>query len=97
MEELKKRIAAKKKISINYDRSGDVLYLALGKPVRAISDEDDLGLVYRFAMDDGRPCGVTVIRYKGGRWAHQIPELAKRISDQLRVGAKTVQRALESV
>lgn len=91
------RPATAPKIRVDYDRTSDVLYLALGKPVPAKTDEDDDGLAFRFALEDGRPCGVTIMGFRSSRWSQRRVALAKIIGVRLHVGNNVVAKALQSV
>lgn len=85
------------KILVNYDQYADVLYLALGKPVPATTDEDADGLAFRFALDDGRPCGVTIMGYKESLWQKKISSLSNAIAQRLQVSNGSVEIALTSI
>ena len=81
-------------IRADYDRHADVLYVALDEPRPAISEEGRDGLIYRFAMDDDRPCGVTVLGFKD-TWFGRERDLAERIGTFLKSEAECVQQAIQ--
>ena len=81
-------------ITVRYDTDADVLYLALGRPVPAETDEDDDGLLVRYALDDGHPCGVTVLGFASGGWNHDLDRLSRIVGKHLKMTAQTVQTAL---
>lgn len=65
-------------IEANYDKQADVLYVALDQPRAAISEEGRDGLIYRFAMDNEQPCGITVTGYRD-IWSGKERDLAQKI------------------
>jgi len=77
---------------VDYDTNSDVLYLALGAPVPASTDEDDEGLLVRYALADGHPCGVTVLGYR--HWKKNIDRLTELVSGHLHIRQQEVARAL---
>jgi uncharacterized protein YuzE len=83
-------------LAVNYDPNADVLYVALGKPVPSITDEDDDGLLVRFAKGSGTPCGVTVIGF-ASQWVNSTDRLARLVGDHLHIAPKAVADALRSV
>ena len=85
------------KISVSYDRNSDVLYIALGKAVPAKTRHDDRGLAFRFAVEDGHPCGVTIMGYKADHWIDNIRDLANIIGGKLHIQNATVLTALENI
>ena len=94
MDAVKRRAAAARKLTVNYDSRGDVLYLAIGKPVPAWVDEGDEGIAYRFSYDGGRPCGVTILGFRKSRWPQRLSELADHVAQRLPVRSESVQQAL---
>jgi uncharacterized protein YuzE len=91
------KVDLKPSLQVRYDKHGDVLYLAIGKPVPATTDEDDEGLAFRYALDDGRPCGVTIIGYKSEHWNQKILALSYKISGRLNLRDDLVVSALSTV
>lgn len=84
-------------IAADYDEQADVLYLALGTPVPSSSDEDDDGLIVRFALQDGHPCGVTVLGFRAAKWHRNINRLSSIVSRHLRVEPQSVTRVLSGL
>lgn len=80
-------------IRADYDRHADVLYVALDRPRPATSEEGRDGLIYRFALDDERPCGVTVLGYRN-TWSERERELAEKIATFLKSEVKGIQQAI---
>lgn len=97
MDAVKRRAASRLKLTVNYDRRGDVLYLAVGAPVPAWVDEGDDGLAYRFAYADDRPCGVTVVGFRHAHWPQRLDELSAMVAGRLPVRQESVHKALASV
>lgn len=79
-----------------YDTDADVLYVAVGRPVPATTDEDDDGLIVRYALDDGHPCGVTILGFHSG-WMHDLARLSRLVGRHLRLRANDVETALSAV
>lgn len=84
-------------INLSYDDDADVLYLALGKPVPALADEDDNGLLLRFALSDGHPCGVTVLGFRKSHWDERVRQLSEAVASHLHIPPMEVQRELANV
>lgn len=82
------------KYVLKYDTHADVLYVAVGEFVPADTDEDERGLLLRFALSDGHPCGVTVLDFKGDHWPDRIGELSEVMASHLHVPAPELQREL---
>jgi hypothetical protein len=84
-------------ITADYDSSEDVLYLALGEPVASSSDEDEHGLLVRYAYEDGRACGVTVLGFRDCGWNQRVPALADSVGRYLGVDPSRVISALNGL
>jgi hypothetical protein len=82
-------------VSVDYDRDADVLYVSQGDPVPATSDEDEHGLVLRFALTGGRLCGVTVLGFKH-QWGDRKGALAEVVGGHLHVPMSELQTAIQS-
>lgn len=80
-------------LKLSYDEHADVLYICMGDPVPAETDEDDRGLLLRTALSDGHPCGVTVMDYQR-RWHARMDELADAVAAHLQLPVGAVQQAL---
>ena len=80
-------------IVTDYDENSDVLYLALEKPRPAYSSEQPDGLLFRFAYDQDRPCGVTVFDYQA-HWVQERDKLADRIASFLGVEPTAILKSL---
>lgn len=55
--------ARKKRITVNYDKDHDVLYVAIGNPKPSYCDDDIEGVLIRRAMDSNRLSGVTIMDF----------------------------------
>lgn len=53
----------KKKMFINYDKEADVMYLSLGKPVKAVTEEMDTDILVRYHPKTKNLVGVTVMNF----------------------------------
>ena len=49
---------------LSYDRDADVLYVAIGSPRPAYTDEDEQGLLVRRDPKSGETVGVTILDYE---------------------------------
>jgi uncharacterized protein YuzE len=85
-----------RELAVNYDAQSDVLYLAVGAPVPADTDEDDDGLLVRFAKTNGKPCGVTVLGF-ASNWTKSTDRLANLIGSHLQMPRSAVAAALAGV
>jgi uncharacterized protein YuzE len=67
------------KLWIRYDDASDVLYLSLGKPRPATTEEDSEGILIRKDPKSGETIGVTVLSY-GRHFRHlrDVSWLTKR-------------------
>ncbi|MBN9370980.1 DUF2283 domain-containing protein [Hydrogenophaga sp.] len=83
-------------LRFSYDDDADVLYLALGKPVPAVTDEDDHGLLLRYARSDGHPCGVTVLDFHRS-WTQKEQALSELVGTHLRLSPAEVMQAIKSL
>lgn len=83
-------------VQMSYDAEGDVLYISKQNAVPAFSEEEEDGLLFRYAISDDTPCGVTVIAFRAG-WSSHEEALAQRVSDFLKVPALEAARALASI
>jgi len=61
-------------LSISYDDSSDVLYLSVGEPRAAITQEDDEGVLIRKDPATEEVVGVTILAY--GRHFRHLPDLS---------------------
>ena len=52
-----------KMIQISYDRIGDVLYLSVGDPRPAVSEEIGDDVLLRLDLETGEPVGLTVLNF----------------------------------
>lgn len=85
------------RLFLSYDNHADVLYVALGSPVPAETDEDDNGLLLRFAVSDGHPCGVTVLGFRKSHWDERVRQLSEAVASHLHLPPVEVQRELANV
>lgn len=81
-------------LDTDYDPQADCFYLSLGKPRPAVGEVDDAGLLLRYALADGAPCGVTVVRFRD--WSEELPALAGRIATFLSCPIPDVLSALNA-
>lgn len=77
----------------DYDSNADVMYVSMGKPVPAVTETDEDGLILRFALNDNRQCGVTVLSYNKA-WGSERCQLAQRIADFLMISKDYVLQTL---
>jgi uncharacterized protein YuzE len=54
---------------VSYDEASDVLYLSLGEPRPATTEEDNEGILIRKDPKSGETIGVTVLSY-GSHFRH---------------------------
>lgn len=80
-------------LTVDYDSDADVLYVSLGRPVPAEGEYVD-DIIYRYAMKDNSPSGVTVIDYRGNNWDKKVDELAKLIAKHLAISERNIAQAI---
>lgn len=68
----------------NYDKFADVLYLSLGKPTAAITQENDDGLLVRRSIRSNKICGVTIVDFRR-YWGKRPVMLARKLADIMSV------------
>jgi uncharacterized protein YuzE len=51
------------KLWVSYDDASDVLYLSLGEPRAALTEEDNEGVLIRKDRESGQTVGVTILSY----------------------------------
>ena len=84
-------------VTADYDGAADVLYLMRGslRPVEGIGLADGVELDY--SLEDGSPCGLTVVGFRRNGWHERPNELAELASGHLAESkgklAKTIKRA----
>lgn len=81
---------------LKYDRFGDVLYFTTPTNRPALADEDELGLLWRYAVDGGDLVGVTVMDFSA-YWSKHKGDLASRISTHFSVPEREIVRLLSNV
>ena len=84
------------RVTADYDRDADVMYVALGSPVPSEGEDHPRGVVLRFAQSDNSPSGVTIIGYFRHRWDEDLHSLSELIGRHLRVDATNARLALEN-
>jgi hypothetical protein len=82
------------RITIDFDRDADVLYIALGSPQPAESEERDKGIVLRYSVKNDAPCGVTVVGFRDHGWARRRNDLVALVAEHLGVPPEVVSDAL---
>jgi hypothetical protein len=89
-------LAKADRLNADFDRSADVLYLALGKPRPDEGEDREGGVVLRFGVPDDRPSGVTIIGYVQSGWSENIGDLAEIVSRHLSVRPADVVEAVRA-
>ena len=51
----------KENLNWDYDQEADVLYISIGKPVKALGLDSGEGVIIRYQEDTGEVVGVTII------------------------------------
>ena len=82
------------RLTVDYDRGDDILYVLNGKPRPAEGEDLPGGIVRRYALDDNSPCGVTIIGYRLNRWSEKPREIAEIIVDHLGEDVDQIERLL---
>ncbi len=85
------------RLTVDYDRSEDVLYVVNGEPRPAEGEDLPGGIVRRYALDDNSPCGVTIIGYRRNQWPKKPREISEVIADHLGADVDQVERLLHGV
>ena len=97
MAAVPKSLAKAPRLTVDYDRRNDVLYVLDGKPRPAEGEDLPGGIVRRYALDDNSPCGVTIIGYRHNHWPKKVRELAEIIADHLPPDVDQVEQFLDAV
>jgi hypothetical protein len=84
------------RVTADYDRDADVMYVALGSPVPSEGEDHPRGVVLRFAQSDNSPSGVTIIGFSRHRWDEDLRSLSELIGRHLKVDAASARFALEN-
>lgn len=53
----------KRKVTINYDKDHDILYVSIGTPKPSYCDDDIEGVLIRRSMETNRLSGVTIMDF----------------------------------
>ena len=77
-----------------YDRTVDVLHIALGTPVPAEGEGRQGGIELRYALVDDHPCGAAVVGFRRNEWPRKIDRLCGVIADHLHVPVEEVKDAI---
>ena len=85
------------RLTVDYDRRNDVLYVLDGKPRPAEGEDIPGGIVRRYALNNNSPCGVTIIGYRRNQWPKKVRELAETIADHLGADVDQVEQSLDAV
>jgi uncharacterized protein YuzE len=83
-------------LKADYDRRADVLYLYKDRPRPALTEEGADGLMLRFAIDDEKPCGITVLAYRRN-WLDHRDLLAEHVSKFLDIEQKVARSVLNKI
>ena len=54
----------KKNLNWDYDEEADVLYISIGKPLKAVGLDVGEGVIVRYKEDSGELVGLTIIGVK---------------------------------
>jgi hypothetical protein len=84
------------RVTADYDRDADVMYVALGSPVPSEVEDHPRGVVLRFAQSDNSPSGATIIGFYRHRWDEDLRNLSELIGRHLKVDAANVRLALDT-
>jgi len=95
MEALKK--VDLQRVSADYDREADVMYLRFGDDLPGFGDDGDDDIILRFADADGAPSGATIIGYAALGWHDRNDRLAEIVSRHLGIRPAEVSQALSAV
>lgn len=77
-----------------YDRLSDVLYITSDPDTPAVSEEgEEPGLMWRYAVDDGKLIGVTVMDFEA-YWSRRSSQLIESLARRFHVSKKAAETAL---
>ena len=82
-------------LRVSYDRGVDVLHLATGKRADLEGEGRPDGIELDYAVDDGRPCAVTVFGYMRHGWIPRLRELAQIAGSHLSIDPLKIVRKIE--
>lgn len=82
------------RLSAEYDRDADVLYIVTPYNAPAVAKVDRPGMVWRYETAKGTLVGLTLIDFQG-YWAQHLPEVAVEMSKRFGVPAKYAIMVLE--
>jgi hypothetical protein len=83
-------------LSAKYDRKSDVLYILTNRNAPAISREEEIGMVWRYAVDGDRLVGLTLIEFQG-YWRDHLKQVAREMSHRFGITQREAKEMLESV
>jgi hypothetical protein len=94
---LDKRMRAMASIlATEYDRASDVLYIVTPQNAPAIGQEEELGMVWRYATDSNMLVGLTLIEFQG-YWRDHLAHVAREMAERFGITQKEARNVLESV
>jgi uncharacterized protein YuzE len=83
-------------LSAEYDQKSDVLYILTNRNAPAISREEEIGMVWRYAVDGDRLVGLTLIEFQG-YWRAHLTQVAREMSHRFGITQREARGMLESV
>ena len=89
MAAIDKHSSASARMTADYDRDADVLYVRVGEPRPAEGEDLPGEIVRRYALDDASACGVTIIGDHRNRWHRKPRKLARILAEHLDVERAT--------
>lgn len=72
-------------LKITYDRPVDVLHIRNGKGGLFEASDLERGVELDFSLEDGLPCGATIIGFERNHWREEIDKLASLIASHLSI------------
>jgi uncharacterized protein YuzE len=81
-------------VRADYDRRADVLYVSAGEPVASEGTGSVNGIELDFAVENGKPCGATVIGLRRNGWADNIAKLSEIIARHISVSERPVSEVI---
>ena len=81
----------------SYDEAVDVLYLFWGEPRDVEGEGLSDGVELDFDVENGFPCGVTVLGFERNGWPSRIHDLAEIVSAHSSVMENEVEQTLREI
>jgi hypothetical protein len=84
----------KTRVTADYDRAADVLYVTLATPVPDEGEDAPRGVILRYSMKDNSPTGATVVGLANNNWLTEVDNLSTILSKHMKTNSNEIKEAI---